>query len=103
MDPYRQLNKEKKLPFSFIAWLKSWSPFIFVFFVLFCLIGLTIHGCSKILQEDEKQRWDMVHTFEAACFPYEFVDYKPINNGYVVTCVVDNNQIKEVYAKLQKK
>ena len=45
----------------------------------------------------------MVHTFEAACFPYEFVDYKPINKGYVVTCVVDNNQIKEVYAKLQKK
>jgi hypothetical protein len=47
MDPYRQLNKEKKLPFSFIVWLKSWSPFIFVFFVLFFLGGLTIRGYNK--------------------------------------------------------
>jgi hypothetical protein len=88
--------------------MKKFSTFkflftLFVFFVLFFLGGLTIRGCSKLIQEDEKQRQDALRAFEAACFPYEFVDYKPISKGYVVTCVVDNNQIKEVYAKLQRK
>ena len=110
MDPYRVLNKKKKLPFNFKMWFKSKIdtgidcvlPFAGLIFIA-CIVGFSCYGIKKENQKNREQDALEIKFFEAKCFPNLFLEEECIRQDILkLTCVSKDGKQNEIYVDLKE-
>jgi len=107
MDPYRALNKEKKLPFNFKMWLKYKIDIgidcILPFVGLIFIIGIIGFSCYRIKKENREQDALEIKFFEAKCFPNLFLEEEYIRQDIrKLTCSTKDGKQNEIYVDLKE-
>ena len=110
MDPYRELNKEKKLPFNFKMWFKTWMPkfgtVIGVLIAIFVvgLLGRSCYSCNKRQNQNDivrEQRNKFFTSFmETKCSPGFYIEVKNVRDDiFRLTCSLENGKENEIVVK----
>ncbi len=107
MDPYRELNKEKKLPFNFKMWLKTYSSVIELFIIFLIVVTLLGAGCYACNKYEDKRSADLklsnekfISFMEAKCSPGFYTEVKKVrDNIYRLKCSTENGKENEIVVK----